>query len=82
MIARTCSVEGCQRPYYAKGFCAHHYHKNRNSMLAATKKPVWPTAPQRKCVAWLCEEPVYGMGVCEKHYKEWRMEEVGGGIKR
>ena len=26
---RTCSVEGCDRPYYSKSFCSPHYQRFR-----------------------------------------------------
>lgn len=33
MEDRKCQIEGCTNRYYAKGFCARHYHLNRNNRL-------------------------------------------------
>jgi len=82
MNERSCQVEGCERSYYAKGFCQHHYHKNRNQGAAALrphKKKRTELAsplPQKPCSAWKCDAPVYRLGVCRKHYEEWHMEEL------
>lgn len=27
---KTCSVEGCERAYYAKGYCAGHYQRSHS----------------------------------------------------
>lgn len=33
--APRCSVEGCERPVLAKGWCASHYHRERRARLQA-----------------------------------------------
>lgn len=83
--SRTCSVEGCDRPYYAKGFCASHYQRNRLLELkkrrleqsggSGTMEP--KTDPVKSCAAWLCDRPVYGMGLCQYHYESWNMDRFG-----
>jgi hypothetical protein len=80
---RTCQIDNCTRPYYAKGFCSHHYQKDRLNRINARKEQAAAvlreeqqevSATAKICVAWGCENPAYGMGVCEKHYYEWDME--------
>lgn len=46
MATRTCAVDGCDRPYLARGLCARHYKRWR-----ATGEPVPPPTPERTCPA-------------------------------
>ena len=34
----TCTIEGCERPYKAKGLCMHHYCKQRNRKREQQRK--------------------------------------------
>jgi hypothetical protein len=81
--ARACQIAECTRNYYAKGFCAHHYQKNRTNRIRSEKEEAAALEPEahpfkpillKTCAAWGCESTVYGMGVCKKHYYEWNME--------
>ena len=61
---KPCSVEGCKRPYRAKGYCAVHFKKWRRGELTA--KPRY-----RTCGAENCRKPVFKKGYCEQHYSAW-----------
>lgn len=37
-IAKLCSVEGCNRPYYSRGFCKRHYKRARRRGEIDVKK--------------------------------------------
>lgn len=41
MTARPCAVDGCERDYYARGFCTLHY--TRWHRHGSTDKPERPT---------------------------------------
>lgn len=62
--ARKCSVEGCKRPYRAKGFCTVHYQKWRRGELTA--KPRY-----RTCAEENCRKPTFHKGYCKEHYSAW-----------
>jgi hypothetical protein len=57
-----CSVEGCKRPYRAKGYCFFHYKKWRQGEL--------PHSRYKSCSKAECKKPSFRAGMCEKHYNE------------
>lgn len=67
MSKRTCTIDGCETPIHAQGYCASHYMK------------VWrygdPTVDRRRPVSFCsisgCDSPVKGKGWCRKHYLRW-----------
>lgn len=61
---KTCSVEGCKRPYRAKGFCFFHYDKWRAGELPHTR--------YRTCSKPDCRKKAFKGGLCEQHYNESR----------
>lgn len=61
---KRCSVEGCKRPYQAKGYCVTHYRKWRRGEL--DKKPRYRTCGEENC-----RKPAYRKGYCEQHYSAW-----------
>ncbi len=64
---RTCSVDECDRPVVARGWCTLHYSRWRR-----TGKP-GAAAPQRNrkrnigCSVDGCPDPFFGHGLCSKH---------------
>jgi hypothetical protein len=34
----TCSVNGCDKPYFSKGFCKLHYSRNRHGVQSGGRK--------------------------------------------
>lgn len=57
-----CSVEGCKRPYRAKGYCFFHYKKWRHGEL--------PHPRYKICSKAECRKPMMSKGLCETHYNE------------
>lgn len=53
MPERTCAVEGCDRPYRAKGLCKKHYYELR----------------PEKCTVEGCRRPLRARGCCMTHYR-------------
>ena len=56
-----CRVEGCKRPYRAKGYCNSHYKKWRQGEL--------PHRRYKTCCAAECHKPIAEKGLCAEHYK-------------
>ena len=64
---RWCKIEGCDRPYLARGWCAAHY------------KRWWklgdPLAPrvrrQAGCTIDGCDREHRARGWCDLHYQRW-----------
>ncbi|MGA9523256.1 MAG: vegetative protein [Myxococcaceae bacterium] len=57
-----CGVEGCKRPYRAKGYCFFHYKKWRQGELPHTR--------YKTCSKAECKKPTLRRGLCEQHYNE------------
>lgn len=71
---RTCSVEECESPVLAKGFCHRHYWRVRN-----TGEP-GPVGLKRlpdhaPCSVEGCDRPNAANGFCEMH--RWRVRQHG-----
>ena len=58
----ACSVEGCKRPYRAKGYCYFHFKKWRQGEL--------PHSRYRTCSKAECRQKAVRHGLCEKHGAE------------
>ncbi|HYV49676.1 MAG TPA: vegetative protein [Myxococcaceae bacterium] len=59
---KACSVQGCKRPYRAKGYCFFHYKKWRQGDL--------PHSRYRVCSKTECRKKAMRGGLCEQHYAE------------
>jgi hypothetical protein len=57
-----CGVEGCKRPYRAKGYCYFHFKKWRQGDLAHSR--------YRTCSKADCRLKTFRHGLCEKHEAE------------
>lgn len=68
---RICSVEGCARPHYGRGYCRPHYRRWRAHGDAGTT-PIVIRDPDRPCAIEGCERPYYGRGFCNMHWQRWR----------
>jgi hypothetical protein len=59
---KACSLEGCKRPYRAKGFCFFHFKKWRQGEL--------PHSRYKTCSKAECRKPMSRRGLCETHFNE------------
>lgn len=66
---RICSIEGCDNPHRARGWCAAHYArwKNHGDPLAEVHTP----SPEQ-CSVDGCENPCVARGYCNGHYVRWK----------
>lgn len=62
----NCSIEGCDREVYSRGWCHKHYRQ----ATRGTGTPSAPPPEQRRCNVDGCEEPTSGRGRCLAHYRE------------
>ena len=60
---QKCKIEGCKRPYRAKGYCTVHFNKWRRGELA--KKARYKTCTQEGC-----RKASFRNGICETHFNE------------
>lgn len=65
----ACSVLGCGRPAYAKGYCNAHYIRMRTGR--DMEAPIRPTV-RSGCMVAGCSHRHYGQGYCKRHYGLWR----------
>lgn len=65
---RVCSVEGCDRPHHAKGFCTMHHKRfwrYGDPNYKKKRKGKWEGIV---CSVDGCDNPVRNKGMCNRHY--------------
>ena len=66
-VARVCSIEGCERPRKAKGYCDPHWQRARSGRNLTD--PIREVRPGRTCSLDGCERPYLSRNLCSKHYQ-------------
>lgn len=64
---RSCAVDACPRPVYAKGFCQAHYKRWRRTGDALPDIDIGATRQRRTCSVDGCDLPVDSDGLCHGH---------------
>ncbi len=59
---KKCSVEGCKRPYRAKGYCNVHYGKWRRGEFGKHQR-------YKICSKEGCRKPMVRWGLCQEHFE-------------
>jgi len=67
---KKCKIQGCKRPYRAKGYCVTHYKEWRRGNLPKPRFS-WCIKPECK------NKAVYGK-VCADHYKGLKKNKPAG----
>lgn len=67
MTQRTCSIEGCTRPLWARGWCNSHYKLWRHNGFPS-KRPLMKDGP---CSVEGCGRPAVKRTWCGGHYRRW-----------
>ena len=65
MSERICSVEGCGKKHFARGYCRMHY--NRMTRYGRPER-IRNWNPGASCAVDGCEKPVHAGGYCGTHY--------------
>lgn len=68
---KACKVEGCKRPYRARGYCGVHY---KNWRLGEMPKARFKTCnlgrnKLKRGEKKECLKPIFRRGLCDEHYK-------------
>jgi hypothetical protein len=69
---KPCSVEGCVRKHWSRGYCAPHYSWAKRGGLI----------PGPLCEIDGCDRPVAGRKMCSRHYQTWWYAQPGKGYLR
>lgn len=76
---RTCVIDGCSKPFHAKGWCRYHYKRayvTGDPLTPRQKRRPNPEASSRKpCAVVGCPMIVGATGArgyCPTHYSRWR----------
>ncbi len=76
MAKRTCSIEGCGTPAWARTYCPAHYRRWRLYGSVQSDTPV--LTHRSVCEAPGCDRKHYGKGMCGSHYRKWRRKAKSG----
>lgn len=66
MAQATCSIDDCDKPVKARGWCSRHYHQWHR-----TGSPL-RTRTRATCTVEGCSKVVNGRGYCTTHYRRWQ----------
>src|SRR4051812_6102284 len=72
MAQRTCSIDGCDRPFYGRTWCEMHcarWGRHGDPLIAQSYIRV---PPDRPCSIDGCDEVNNKRGWCTRHYDSWR----------
>ena len=65
----TCTMDGCDRPHKARGYCQTHYMQLKRGAPVTPQIKVRIRDKPPECVEDGCNEPVKAKGYCRTHYQ-------------
>lgn len=68
--ARVCSIDGCEKPYCARGWCNTHYSRWRKTGDTGSVETTPPK--NRKCAVDGCGRPYSSNNYCQMHNSRWK----------
>ena len=84
MSERTCSIDGCDRPVAARGWCKTHHNRWRRTGDPGAAVPIVThrkNAPGSQCAVEGCDKAPDTRGWCHTHYSRWkRAGDVGADV--
>jgi len=73
MSNRTCSIEGCNRPFLAKNMCSMHWQRAyRTGIVGNAESLVRTYNDTSKCSVDGCNLRPVGKGFCSIHWTRWK----------
>lgn len=69
-MSKRCTVDGCVRGVFAKGWCCAHYQRARTHGDPLKGGPVRTHASE--CRIEGCDRAPYAHALCGPHYKRWK----------
>jgi hypothetical protein len=67
-----CSVDGCDRPHKARGYCATHYQQFKRGEIPTLTIAARQATLGLICLVEGCENPVKSLGYCRMHYARFK----------
>lgn len=65
-----CSIDGCDRDVFARGWCTMHYNRWRRDGDTGPVGPTRTSTPRRgECMVVDCGEPIQARRMCNRHLK-------------
>jgi hypothetical protein len=65
----TCTMDGCDRPHKARGYCQTHYMQFKRGIMPVGPIKVRVRDKLPECTEEGCAEPVKAKGLCKMHYQ-------------
>ena len=72
MADNICSIDGCESPHLARGWCSKHYKRWQVHGDPLAPRVIPPSPGRNICTVDGCDQFVNGRGLCGKHYIRWR----------
>ena len=65
----TCTMDGCDRPHKARGYCQTHYMQFKRGIMPVGPIKVRVRDKPPECTEDGCADPVKAKGLCKMHYQ-------------
>lgn len=78
---RTCTIDGCEKPYLARGLCSMHYKRVRSTGTVGDAASMFMDR-SGGCTVDGCELTVRARGLCGMHYERVRAFGDAGSAER
>lgn len=72
---RTCTIDGCEKPYLARGWCSAHWTRWKRHGDPLAGGPPRRPMPDRCTADEDCENPPHARGMCATHWRRERREQ-------
>ena len=78
-----CSIEGCDRDTFARGWCTMHYNRWRRDGDPGPVGPARQTTPtDGTCMVEGCSDRVAALRLCDRHYRRYKAHGDPGPAER
>ena len=74
----NCSVDGCEKPAFSKGYCRRHYKQIWRWGKILPEKEERQKVTEVKCSVDECEQQAYAKGCCRTGELRTALEKCGG----